>query len=157
MGRPKGLKDRYKRKISPKSLANLKPFPPGVSGNPSGRPPGFGLSLTKLVAGIMENPASKAGRTIADAIATRIINECLAGNVRMIELVWDRLEPLIFGGGGSDAEANRAALLERIDGMAKRFASEMIRRDAKHGPIDVESVVIKPPPTNGSGGNGKQT
>ena len=33
-----GNRETYQRRQNPKSLANLKPYPEGVSGNPDGRP-----------------------------------------------------------------------------------------------------------------------
>ena len=43
-----GNKDSYKRGENPKSLANLKPFVPGVSGNPTGRPVKYEALKRKL-------------------------------------------------------------------------------------------------------------
>jgi len=37
-GRTKGAKDKKKRKVHERSIANLKPYPKGVSGNPGGQP-----------------------------------------------------------------------------------------------------------------------
>lgn len=68
-----------------------KQFPPGVSGNPNGRP-----KLTKLTEALREqlaetNPDAPE-ETIAEAIAKTLIKLAIAGDVAAIREVFDRTE-----------------------------------------------------------------
>ncbi len=79
------------RRITEKQLANLKPFKPGQSGNPAGRPKKALLSdalrrqLAIAAPGMPE-------RTQAETIAAALIAEAIAGNVQAIREVGDRTE-----------------------------------------------------------------
>ena len=68
-----------------------KQFPPGVSGNPQGRP-----KLTKLTDALREqlaeiNPDAPE-ETIAEQIARALISEAKSGNVQAIREIGDRTE-----------------------------------------------------------------
>ena len=87
---------RKKRAMSPKSLANLKPFKKGVSGNPSGPAPGYKHRATTLVPiremiAEFKNPVTKETETMS--VETRmeyaIVGEAMKGNVRAYETVKD--------------------------------------------------------------------
>ncbi len=79
------------RRNTEKQLANLKPFKPGQSGNPAGRPKKALLSdalrrqLAIAAPGMPE-------RTQAEAIASALIAEAILGNVAAIREVGDRSE-----------------------------------------------------------------
>jgi hypothetical protein len=66
-------------------------FPPGVSGNPSGRP-----KLTKLTEALREQLAEIAPnapeRTVAEVIARALIREAVSGNVQAAREIADRTE-----------------------------------------------------------------
>jgi hypothetical protein len=68
-----------------------KKFPPGISGNPSGRP-----KLTRLTECLREQLAeampNAPERTIAEAIARTLIREALTGNIAAVKEVFDRSE-----------------------------------------------------------------
>jgi hypothetical protein len=79
------------RKNTAKQLANLKPFQPGVSGNPAGRPKKALLSdaLRRQLAEVMLGAPE---RTIAEVIARALIKEAVGGNVQAIREIGDRTE-----------------------------------------------------------------
>lgn len=62
-----------------------RPFQPGQSGNPSGRPAGSRNATTLAVEALMEGQA--------DAITQRVVNAALAGDMSAIKLVMDRVAP----------------------------------------------------------------
>jgi hypothetical protein len=71
--------------------SNGKKFPPGSSGNPSGRP-----RLTKLTESLREQLAeampNAPERTVAEAIARTLIREAISGNVQAAREIADRTE-----------------------------------------------------------------
>jgi hypothetical protein len=78
---PRG-KDKAKRKVNPKSLANLrpKPWPKGVSGNPSGLP---GTDVAALIArrAFEENP---------DAVYKGFVQQLANGSAYAFSVLADR-------------------------------------------------------------------
>lgn len=80
------------KKINPRSLENLKPFQPGKSGNPGGRPKSKILSdaykrrLTDLV------PNDPEGRTYAEFIAARVVLAAAGGDMQAAKELADRTE-----------------------------------------------------------------
>jgi hypothetical protein len=79
------------RRNTERQLANLKPFKPGQSGNPAGRPKKALLSdaLRRQLAEAVQGAPEK---TIAEHIARALIREAVAGNVQAIREVGDRTE-----------------------------------------------------------------
>ncbi len=79
------------RRNTEKQLANLKPFKPGQSGNPNGRPKKALLSdaLRRQLAIALPGMSE---RTQAEAIAAALISEAILGNVQAIREVGDRTE-----------------------------------------------------------------
>jgi len=102
---------------SEKSLANLRPFKPGQSGNPKGRPPG--RSLTSLLREALDKKREGSKKTVAQHIVDAIIVQVLKGNAHVLRVMWDRLEPIELGGpeGGSYEELLERALarMKEID------------------------------------------
>jgi hypothetical protein len=68
-----------------------KQFPPGISGNPNGRP-----KLTKLTDALREQLAeinpNAPERTVAETIARALIREAISGNVAAAREIGDRTE-----------------------------------------------------------------
>jgi hypothetical protein len=79
------------RRNTEKQLANLKPFKPGQSGNPAGRPKKALLS-DALRRQLAITAPGMPERTQAEAIASALIAEAIAGNVQAIREVGDRSE-----------------------------------------------------------------
>ncbi len=77
---------------------NLKPFKPGQSGNPNGRPKG--KSLTTILRDLLErkinvkDPISgkKTKKTIRDHIGLNLAAKAVKGDLVAIGIVFDRLE-----------------------------------------------------------------
>ncbi len=83
------------RKISEakkRSLANLKPFEAGQSGNPAGRPKSITLSeaYRKQLAQPVEG--DKLGRTFAEVIASRVVIAAASGDTSAAPEIADRTE-----------------------------------------------------------------
>jgi hypothetical protein len=74
-----------------RSLANLRPFQKGQSGNPAGRPKNV---LTRALRQKLEETESNAPgtRTNAEALADKLFRLALAGNVEALKICFDRLE-----------------------------------------------------------------
>src|SRR4029453_4493897 len=73
-------------------LANLKPWKPGQSGNPRGRPKSRTLSEAYRRALSLPIPGDPEGRTYADAAAEMLAKEAAAGNVAAAKELADRTE-----------------------------------------------------------------
>jgi hypothetical protein len=101
-------------------------FKPGVSGNPKGRPPK--KPITEKLAAAME-AVGDDGRSMAERVAQRLVEMCLAGDLAALREVLDRLEgkvtlPLAAELSGSvevpvarPDEKTVASALEILEGM----------------------------------------
>jgi hypothetical protein len=85
-----GGKQTINGKFAPGNSLGKK-FPPGTSGNPSGRP-----KLTRLTDALREQLAEinpdVPEKTIAERIARALIREAIGGNVQAIREIGDRCE-----------------------------------------------------------------
>lgn len=80
---------REKRRPGPKELANLRPFQPGQSGNPGGRP------KTKILTDALRlhlDEKDKAGVTNAEKLARALVARALTGDVSAYREICDRVE-----------------------------------------------------------------
>ena len=75
-----------------KSLANLKPWAKGVSGNPGGRPRKQPITEAYLEVAARKAPGDPQGRTYAQAAAERQFRAALKGSTSAIREIADRLE-----------------------------------------------------------------
>ncbi len=82
--------------------ARGRPFEPGQSGNPSGRPKGARNKTTIAVEALLDNEA--------EALTHKVIELALAGNMAAIRLCFERLLPPIES--AADAVAASGAVLE---------------------------------------------
>lgn len=78
------------RKNSGAGRANLRPFKPGQSGNPGGRPKG--KSLTALLRERLDEVDEATGKTIAQLVVEGWVNAARDGNVPAIKEALDRTE-----------------------------------------------------------------
>lgn len=72
--------------------ANLKPFPPGVSGNPAGRPKSITLSEAYRRQLAQTVPKDPEGRTYAEVIAALMCQRATQGDVAAAKEIADRVE-----------------------------------------------------------------
>ncbi len=79
------------RRNTEKQLQNLKPFKPGQSGNPAGRPKKALLS-DALRRQLAITAPGMPERTQAEAIAAALISEAIAGNIAAAREICDRTE-----------------------------------------------------------------
>ncbi len=101
-------------------VENLKPFLPGTSGNPSGRPKTAALSAAcrdKLADLVSDDPY---GRTYAQCIADRLGEMAIAGNLSAAQELADRAEgrPRV----SVDTTANITS--RRVAGIFPRFQTK---------------------------------
>ncbi len=73
-------------------IENLKPWPKGVSGNPSGRP--RKTPLTDACRDVLAQaiPSDPTGRTYAEAIALTLAKKAVEGDIRAAQEIADRAE-----------------------------------------------------------------
>ena len=69
---------------------NLKPWKPGQSGNPGGRPKRD--AITEALREQLESQSEDATGSVADAIAAVLVKRALGGGVRAIREIADRTE-----------------------------------------------------------------
>lgn len=86
--------------VNEESLKNLRPFPPGVSGNPDGKQTGT-KNFTTLVREALKKLATvkdeKTGETREESyealLIKRVLNKAIEkGDTRMIEILWNYLD-----------------------------------------------------------------
>lgn len=82
------------REISKNSLANLKPYKPGQSGNPGGRP----KHLTKALDSLLADKKKRYPEQIVEAAIERAIKK----SDKALEIVWNRAE------GKADDDSSRS-------------------------------------------------
>lgn len=94
MGKRITDKQRKSREINPNSLANLKPFKKGASGNPAGRPKSVTLSEALRLELAKSNPKVKADETYAETIARLLVKAAATGkgSIRAAQEIADRTE-----------------------------------------------------------------
>ena len=84
-----GNRETYKRGQNPKSLANLKPYPEGVSGNPDGRPRKY-VKLAKALDKVGQKTTSwnEPNQTFKEAVLDEIWKQAyMYGSVSHIKML----------------------------------------------------------------------
>ena len=86
------MKKRSLKNIE-KRLKNLKPWKPGQSGNPKGRPP-KNISFTSILKAeiLKSNPEDNRKRTWAQLIVLATMKLAIKGNATALKEVWDRID-----------------------------------------------------------------
>ncbi len=93
----------------------LKPFQPGQSGNPGGRPKK--TPLADAYRGLLGRvvPGDRNGRSYAEAIAGKVVAKALAGDIRAVQELADRVE----GKPRRSVEIENTELREAFDRMTR--------------------------------------
>jgi hypothetical protein len=107
-----------------RSIANLKPFKPGQSGNPQGRPKSITLSeaYRKQLAMVDESDPQK--RSFAEVLAETMIKRAKTGDVPALKEIADRVE--------GKAKQTITLTTERREQM-ERAIDRMVERAAADG------------------------
>lgn len=116
-----------------RSLENLRPWKPGQSGNPAGRPKGVRY-LSEALRDLVENGVlpKDASRALLDALAWSLIDSALAGDVAAWKELANRVDgpvaAMIEGPDGSAFGAPSpealAAALARAEEIRKKRAAK---------------------------------
>ncbi len=85
-------KQRKSNESRARQLANLKPFPKGVSGNPAGRPKSITLSEALRIELAKALPNDTHERTFAEVIAQSLVRAAATGNILAAKEIADRTE-----------------------------------------------------------------
>jgi hypothetical protein len=98
------------KKVHPNSLANLKMWQPGESGNPAGKPPG--TTLTKKLRDIVEKNEGE----VADALVRAAVKAALKGDFRFWQEIINRVEgkvaDRVAGPDGNDLTITQRIILD---------------------------------------------
>lgn len=104
---------------------NLTPYPPGVSGNPAGKPKGAKHLTTKLWDALQQK-VNGTNETYADKLIQRILNDAIAkGNTTLITVILNRIDGALLQ--GIDITSNGESIAPGTDVMkiAERVAQEL--------------------------------
>ena len=104
-----------------RNTGNLRPWKPGESGNPKGRPP-KSESLTSLLRAELEkvNPDDAEGRTWRELLILATVRLAVQGNKTALTEVWNR----------SDGKV--AKEVELTDNRAEPFIAQVVLVEANH-------------------------
>lgn len=124
-------------------LANLKPFPPGTSGNPSGRKKGS-LNLTTILRRMLEEEVEvtdggkKVKKPLSDVLVQKLIKKAVKDdNLKAISEIFDRvdgkakqtIEATVSNIAEPDAltEEQKKALLESEEKLRAKRRDEVLK------------------------------
>ncbi len=104
-----------------RNTENLRPWKPGESGNPKGRPP-KSESLTSLLRAELEkvNPDDAEGRTWRELLILATVRLAVQGNKTALTEVWNR----------SDGKVAKEVAL--TDNRAEPYIAQVVLVEAKH-------------------------
>lgn len=104
---------------------NLKPFPPGVSGNPAGKPKGTQHLTTKLWAALQQKVKGTED-TFADKLVQRILNDAIVkGNTTLITTILNRIDGALLQGIDITSNGESIAPGSDVMAIAQRVAEEL--------------------------------
>lgn len=111
------------------SVVPGRPFPPGVSGNPNGRPK-KGETITDLVQELLRNKPRGQEKTYRELFAMRVMKLALEGDMTAIREIWDRMEGSVKGRGDVNLAVqvnNYQATQQEADDWAVKRVKELIK------------------------------
>ena len=76
------------RQMHPNSIANLRPFPRGVSGNPRGKN-ATAPSITRELMKLLAEPH------IIEALTRAVVKHAINGDMRALTMIWDRTDGML--------------------------------------------------------------
>jgi hypothetical protein len=94
---------------------NLKPWKPGQSGNPGGRPKRQPLTEAFLELMDQPYPQDRNGRTYAEAIVRTLATKAARGDVRAAQLVMERIEGRVPIAALAESSGPVGLTIEMID------------------------------------------
>lgn len=106
-------------------------FPPGVSGNPAGKPKGAKHLTTLLFTALQER--TKGGKTYEDLLIQRILNDAIVkGNTSMIHMILNYIDGMPqqgidFTSGGEAVGSSSVDVIE----IARRVSEELRQKKTK--------------------------
>jgi hypothetical protein len=111
----------------PGKVENLRPWQPGQSGNPGGRPKR--KPLTDAYARILDMtiPGDEDGRTFAEAIALAMAKEAIKGKVHAATELADRVE------GRAPLHGDSVGTSDRLDEVIAAMAAGSVPRGRING------------------------
>jgi hypothetical protein len=98
-----------------------RPFQPGTSGNPRGRPPAE-VCLTALLRAALAERDEDGKRTKARAVIDALVEQALEGKTAAIQQIFDRIDGLlqpILEGPVIDLEAVARAMQAKRDNISR--------------------------------------
>ena len=129
---------KYRRGQNPRSLANLKPFPPGVNGNPK---PGNSLKAALMNALLEPLTKPPAGAPVRDHVVYNTLKgaiECEPTSAHLKE-VWDRVEGKLQDTPPVTVD-NRQVNIYVLDEETKRLLMQARERTRSNAPpLELES------------------
>jgi len=104
---------------------NLTPYPPGVSGNPAGKPKGAKHLTTKLWEALQQK-VKGTDDTFADKLIQRILNDAIVkGNTTLITVILNRIDGALLQGIDITSNGESIAPGSDVMAIAQRVADEL--------------------------------
>lgn len=123
-----------------KSLKNLRPYKPGQSGNPAGRPPGIRdrRSLKPWLLKTLD-ATDPNGTTLWEMVAQALVVGAAKGDVRAAEFVRDTIEGKPGPAAGEDPRGGRPPITLKVLNILGELPLDMLKR-LEEATLEAEGV-----------------